>query len=713
MNLLTQRLIFASFTGREPGSLTLPETLAALIRDRIDAFPMARRHQRYPLKMFLVQLAALACQNSGVAVPPDDPAEWLRLLRALTPEWSDDAPWLLVNQKMTEPAFLQPPVATPDAESDYRMEVATTDDLEITVQSRQFEARARTDHPQPPDAWVFTLISLQTHGGYMGSGNYGIARMNGGLGSRPHIGLTPSLRIGAQVGRDASALLGSSDWDGDGHRLLWALPWSGQRDEALSPGSVHPLAIEVCRRIRLTQNSDGNISGKRANSRWTRIDIQQAPEAIRDPWAPKLREKNLPLTVGSRGFTSSIISGALARPDTWTPPALARPTKAEANSGRGLYLIASGLARGRGKTERYHETIHALAPETIHALADPEKTRSLGRILEERSGQAANLVRIVRMSLAAHLARSTSGASQGSGPRTARTAGELADAIESDFLSEAQREFRQKGENAGASVRDTWLRHLIARAWEVLNRAMDSGGAPSHSSDSARTSAVSMMEGTLRSEVGFPHLYASEREPGSRKAVRRRGRADDPLAPWVRTAMAAQEMITSPAFGGDDLRKLRQLDPMRADCPAFLRLLGHLEESVPDITCEKDSVQTLTLLVSGISLMTYSSASGHDPRMSLGRALYRGGAPDDRRVPHWSEHRMNALLASPTLETFGRELMSALRSLGEAGAGADLREIARVAAARTMDSRLYEELRRKVASDYHRAQRYAESLKHP
>jgi CRISPR system Cascade subunit CasA len=122
------------------------------------------------------------------------------------------------------------------------------------------------------DDWAFSLISLQTQAPYPGSGNFGIARMNGGSSSRPGLGVDPYAGILEGGGVEMFWLV----WDivrtclpigykeNLGFALLWLLPWDGE--SGLSFSQLDPYFIEVCRRVRLVQTADG-ISALRATTK--------------------------------------------------------------------------------------------------------------------------------------------------------------------------------------------------------------------------------------------------------------------------------------------------------------------------------------------------------------------------------------------------------------------------------------------------------------
>ena len=120
MNLLTHPVL--TVTGGV--KMSLPALLAAMARGEARGFSALRPHQRPAWHMFLVQLGALALWTAGRDTVPAEPADWAVILRGLTPDHADDAPWCLVVEEPAKPAFLQPPdpggltwspLATPDA----------------------------------------------------------------------------------------------------------------------------------------------------------------------------------------------------------------------------------------------------------------------------------------------------------------------------------------------------------------------------------------------------------------------------------------------------------------------------------------------------------------------------------------------------------------------------------------------------------------------
>ena len=201
-NLLSEPLIRVDAGSAYPEIASLTHVYSALMRDDVESFPALRPHQRHSWHAFLVQLGAMAIHRAGLVEPPEDSANWLRLIRGLTPDWPADEPWRLVGDDITVPAFMQPPASSADNISDYKNMLETPDELDMLVTSKNHDVKSSVAESGTANDWIFALVSLQTSEGFSGAGNYGISRMNGGLGCRPAISITPSTRPGAHLRRD-------------------------------------------------------------------------------------------------------------------------------------------------------------------------------------------------------------------------------------------------------------------------------------------------------------------------------------------------------------------------------------------------------------------------------------------------------------------------------------------------------------------------------
>ena len=309
-NLLVDPIIRIATSSGLLVHATLPETYALLMRDEVLTFPALRPHQRHAWYAFLAQLGALALRKADLRQPPDDAEAWLRLIWGLTSAFAEDEPWQLVVDDITRPAFMQPPASSHDRLKDYKNVVPTPDGLDMLVLSKNHDIKASVAARAEADDWIFALVTLQTMGGYDGAGNYGISRMNGGLGSRAAFSLTSATRPGAHLRRDMAGLLEAHDalvavypMIDAGDALLWTLPWDGTKDEALLLNQLNPYYIEVCRRIRLRVDADGHLHSLRTGSKAARIEAKELNGVTGDPWMPVNRKESKALTLPSGGFT--------------------------------------------------------------------------------------------------------------------------------------------------------------------------------------------------------------------------------------------------------------------------------------------------------------------------------------------------------------------------------------------------------------------------
>ncbi len=344
-NLLTEPLISVAPNRR----VTLPGLFAAMSRGTVSGFPALRAHQRAAWHMFLVQLAVLALDHRKHMEIPDAVEDWAGLLRALTPDFADDAPWCLWVPDRTRPGFLQPP----DPGGLKWTEVETPDALDMLITSKNHDLKAALARDPAPEDWLFALVSLQTSEGYNGAGNHGIARMNGGASSRPMLALAPLDAVtlapnpSAWWARDVARLLslraeGQVQGVGKegGHALLWCLPWPEGRQ--LSPLDCDPCFLEVCRRVRLTA-----IGAERATSKAARMDAKQFNGVLGDPWTPVHIAEAKSLTLGEGNFTYKRVFDLLYS-GNWALPALAQPGPDDTQD---MALVAEALSRGNSKTD--------------------------------------------------------------------------------------------------------------------------------------------------------------------------------------------------------------------------------------------------------------------------------------------------------------------------------------------------------------------------
>ena len=188
--------------------------------NRVLDLPFLRPHQRAPWHSFCVQLAALALHRAGHDAVVADAETWRDLLRRLTADWTGDEPWRLVVEDVAKPAFMQPPVPA-GSDDPHRTTVGTADDLDVLVTAKNHGVKQGICTDASPAAWVAALVLLQTTGGFLGAGNYGIARMNGGFATRPW---SASCRraVSARIGAGTSPCsFGAATGSSSGSRNSW------------------------------------------------------------------------------------------------------------------------------------------------------------------------------------------------------------------------------------------------------------------------------------------------------------------------------------------------------------------------------------------------------------------------------------------------------------------------------------------------------------
>ena len=521
-NILTEPLIRFDHSRGMRLEASLPEVYAALMADEVNAFPALRPHQRHAWHAGLVQLGAMAMHHAGLSDPPTDLNVWLRLIRDLTSDYPNDEPWCLVVEDITKPAFMQPPARSKEREQDYKNMVSAPDELDMLVTSKNHDLKSSVAVAAGVDDWVFALITLQTMEGFSGAGNYGVSRMNGGLGNRPAFTLAPlGGATGAHVRRDIVALLEHHPTllaehpmiDG-GATLLWTTPWDGTKAEALLLNRLDPLYIEVCRRIRLRLDTYGNLYVIRTSSKSARIEGKALKGRTGDPWTPTdTKRDGVPLTLGSGGFNYKRVTEYLT--GGWDHPALLQPTASERRSTDTMQLVARAMVRGQGKTEGYHErTIpigHKMKSAMQHRRGSQEM-ESLADIAKSRIEDVGKIQRILSHAIQVFAAGGDGDKVSPEHRSRARSWLNRLDAIvDARFFEDLQDEF-EADENEQRSVRNRWLLNgsdgVIDHARRLLDNATNSLPCPAIHRYKARVNAEGLFEGRLRGKnKGLPSAF--------------------------------------------------------------------------------------------------------------------------------------------------------------------------------------------------------------
>jgi len=375
-NLLDERLFTVRTTGDDVRSLSLPAVLDALHHDTVASFLALQNHQTHAWHSFLVQLAALAIHRSGLGHAPDEAPGWEESILNLTDGMHE--PWTLVVSDLSHPAFMQPPV--PEGTLTGFKARRYVDEIDVLNTARNHDVKARRICRSAPELWIHTLVSCQTMQGYAGRGNYGIARMNSGYGSRPAVAYAPDIRPGSRFVRDLGILLqhreeleNRPDFCPDGGQaLLWLLPWDGE--DQIDPPSLDPWFIEICRRIRMTQVDDALIA-RIAPSHVARIAGEDMKGDTGDAWTPVSRDKGSALTITPEGFTYRRLQELLFT-GRFRPGAAGM---VQADERGAMVFVTQAMARGQGKTGGYHARVTPVPGRITSLLAREEGRDALGR----------------------------------------------------------------------------------------------------------------------------------------------------------------------------------------------------------------------------------------------------------------------------------------------------------------------------------------------
>ena len=420
-------------------------------------------------------------------------------------------------EDITKPAFMQAPASSKEKRADYKTAVDTPDQLDMLVTSKNHDLKSAVSLQAEADDWIFALITLQTMEGFSGAGNYGISRMNGGLGNRPAVSLAPVGGMGAHVYRDIRALLhgyqsilGEYSMTEYGVRLLWLESWDGATSEKLLPNRLNPLYIEMCRRVRLQSESRGNLYAIRATSKSERIQAKSMKGLMGDPWTMVSRKEGKSLTLASGGFNHKRVAAYLTSSD-WEYPLLLRTTPFEESSEAEMLLVARGMVRGQGKTEGYHERVVPIRHRARTAMQGRIPDSTLGKIANDRINQIGVVRGILSHAIQRFLTRGENKPASSEQRSLARPWPErLDDIIDARFFEDLQIEF-EATESDRNNIQRQWLMNgddgVVDHARSLLSEAVETLPCPRIHRYRARVNAESLFEGRLRGDGGFPILF--------------------------------------------------------------------------------------------------------------------------------------------------------------------------------------------------------------
>jgi len=361
MHDLLQDELIGVRTAQGTRCVNLPQLMGLLCAGEVQGYTGLRAHQADPWHVFLVQLATAVLARRPSATPATDPTFWRGGLLLLA-EGKASA-WHLLENDVTLPAFMQHPWSSREAEaSHFKVKARTPDELDVLVTAKNHDVKGARLSPSDPEAWLYALLTLQTTEGYLGAGNYGIVRMNGGDASRAVLAwvsdLQPSRRFVEEMQivqglREQAIAGGRFGYRASGRVLTWLHPWPRSQCQ-YTLQDLDPCFIEACRPVRLSFDKNAQIQALGSTSGARQIGPKSLENGeVGDPWTAINTEDKKKgysaLTLSKNGFTPQLVTKLLfLQGFELTPLQLPRAGRAAG------WLVGSALVRGQGTTDGWH-----------------------------------------------------------------------------------------------------------------------------------------------------------------------------------------------------------------------------------------------------------------------------------------------------------------------------------------------------------------------
>ena len=524
MNLLANDVVTLR-VGERVARTSLPGLFASIARGAMDALPALRPHQRYPLHCFLAQVGAIAMLAGDENELPRDEERWRELLRGITGHRGDE-PWTLVVDDLTRPAFLQPPVPKASWEALKEIEL-TPDALDMLVTAKNHDLKAARLVAARPEHWLFALVTLQTWEGFLGRGNYGISRMNGGFASRPFVGAAPETGgWGAHVARDIVRLVthrieiveGDTLHAAEGGRsLLWLEPWDGMT--SCDPLQLDPYYVEICRRVRLRKEGE-RIVARRGSSAVARVNQPKGKHQGKDftlptgdPWTPVEKESGKPLTLDGSGFHYRRVVNLLDA-EKFSPAPL--QLLFDSDDKGGAQIIFAAVVRGQGETQGFHERRIQVPERLKPVFMRKSASVDLARVARDRVSDVATAVsKALRPALFA-LYQAAPEKLDFKDPKAKAKAEvfitQFERTVDEDFFEHLFEEVAEPiGSEAATACRKRWIEIVWQRARDALAAAEAGSPLSSVRRYRARAAAEGLLSGAIIN--AFPDLL--KRKPAA------------------------------------------------------------------------------------------------------------------------------------------------------------------------------------------------------
>jgi CRISPR system Cascade subunit CasA len=484
----------------------LPQLLALLSAGEVDGYAALRAHQADPWHVFLVQIAASVLSRRPTSSLPVDPAYWREGLLELADGKS--SAWHLVVDDVAKPAFLQHPLSGQDDFARLAPKAMAPDELDVLVTAKDHDVKMARAEGQSVQAWLYALLTCQTTSGFLGVGNFGALRMNGGLGSRLVVTLTsdphPSRRFAEEVLRLAemrSEVAAKYGYRSRGIVLTWLAPWNLDGHQ-LDVSELEPWFIEAVRRVRLVRSGEG-IAAYGAASNARQIGPKNLDSGdVGDPWIPidveNEKKGRAALTVVAGGWTPKLITKLLFQ-QGFELTALQVPRPGEGT----LWFMGSVFVRGKGKTEGFHRFAVPVPSKVRRRLLHRESAIGIGEFAQKLLGDAATAERAVGSALMVlaeggpeHIDFEDRRVNERINEWTRKVHGEFSRRWETSYFPTL---WRAAEVEDTAPMRVEWQEYLVAQARETLRQAERSLPLSTARRYRALVRAETMLQASLRS----------------------------------------------------------------------------------------------------------------------------------------------------------------------------------------------------------------------
>jgi CRISPR system Cascade subunit CasA len=355
-----------------------------------------------------------------------------------------------------------------------------------------------------PESWLFALLTYQTTSGFLGAGNYGSIRMNGGFGSRAFVSLVEYRTVAGRFREELDVLgsyrdevlAGAFGFSARGCVLTWTTPWS--RQEAQWPlSALEPWFIEAVRPVRL-QTVDGAIEARGTTSKARQIGPKAVDSGdVGDPWHPvNLGDKKKgqsALTIGSAGWSPEILCRLLFQQDIRLTPL----QRTRASMVKAAWFIGSVLVRGQGTTDGFRH-FEILVPARVRSwLGKKDERESLAKLGQTLLGDAKEVEKTLR---AAIMALASGGPAEVD-LRNDTMAAWARTVVDQEALGWSDRFFPtlwRATDESHSDIRENWCSELVSRARTVLRDAERRIPLPTSRRYRAAVRARGLLEGGLR-----------------------------------------------------------------------------------------------------------------------------------------------------------------------------------------------------------------------